>query len=207
MRKEVTMTHEHHPQQQPAEQEASAEWRNPEHPRIYVASLADYNNGRLHGTWLDATQDPDELYAAITTMLAASPEPGAEEFAIHDYEGFGEARIDEYDGITHVARIARGIAEHGLAFGAWASVQDGNPEALDQFSDAYLGHYDSLQAYAEQLIEDLGYQQLLDESVPESLQPYARIDTEALARDMHLEGDLTVMPAEGGGIWLFDGRI
>jgi len=201
------MTHEQHPQQNPSGQEASAERLAPEHPRIYVASLADYNNGRLHGTWLDATRQPDELYADISRMLHASHEPHAEEFAIHDHEHFGDAPIDEYDGIDHVARIARGIAEHGLAFGAWASVQDGNPEALDQFSEAYLGHYDSLQAYAEQLIDDLGYQQLLDESVPESLQPYARIDAEALARDMHLEGDLTVMPAEDGGIWLFDGRI
>lgn len=201
------MTHEHHPHHNPTEQEISAERLAAERPRIYVASLADYNNGRLHGTWLDASREPEELYADISRMLRSSREPGAEEFAVHDYEGFGEARIDEYDGIDHVARIARGIAEHGLAFGAWACLQEGNPEALDQFTDAYLGHYDSLQAYAEQLIDDLGYQQLLDESVPESLQPYARIDTEALARDMHLEGDLTVMPAEDGGIWLFDGRI
>lgn len=201
------MTHEHQPLDNTGEQELSRERVLPDPPRIYVASLADYNNGRLHGTWLDATREPDDLYADISRMLHASHEPGAEEFAIHDYEHFGDAPIDEYDGITHVARIARGIAEHGLAFGAWAHLQEGNPEALDQFSDAYLGHYDSLQAYAEQLIDDLGYQQLLDESVPESLQPYARIDTEALARDMHLEGDLTIMPAEDGGIWLFDSRI
>jgi Antirestriction protein (ArdA) len=29
-------------------------------PRIYVACLAAYNNGRLHGEWIDADQPADE---------------------------------------------------------------------------------------------------------------------------------------------------
>ncbi|MFD6677747.1 antirestriction protein ArdA [Rhodococcus zopfii] len=83
----------------------------------------------------------------------------------------------------------------------------GDETALNRFEEAYLGHYDSEQAYAEQLIDDLGYQQLLDDSVPASLRPYARIDTEALARDMQLDGDLHFYPADDGGVWIFDGRV
>ena len=30
-------------------------------PRIYVASLSDYNAGRLHGTWIHADDDPDDI--------------------------------------------------------------------------------------------------------------------------------------------------
>ena len=41
---------------------------NPQ-PRIYVASLSDYNAGILHGVWLDAAQEPDELQAHIDLML------------------------------------------------------------------------------------------------------------------------------------------
>ncbi|MEO0467721.1 MAG: antirestriction protein ArdA, partial [Pseudomonadota bacterium] len=51
-------------------------------PRIYVACLAAYNNGRLHGRWIDAT-DPHEVWQQVSAMLAASPEPDAEEWAIH----------------------------------------------------------------------------------------------------------------------------
>ncbi|MBA3067902.1 MAG: antirestriction protein ArdA, partial [Hyphomonas sp.] len=51
-------------------------------PRIYVACLAAYNAGRLHGRWIDATT-PNEIRAEARAMLAASPEPGAEEHAIH----------------------------------------------------------------------------------------------------------------------------
>ncbi|MFH5227298.1 antirestriction protein ArdA [Antrihabitans spumae] len=201
------MTNEQQPHSNSGEHEASHERINVDTPRIYVASLSDYNNGRLYGVWLDADREPEDVHADIRAMLAASPEQDAEEFAIHDFGGFGEARIYEYDSIELVTRIARGITEHGLAFAAWASAQEGNEAALDQFDDAYLGHYESMEAYAEQLIDDLGYQRLLDESVPESLRPYARIDTEALARDMHLEGDLHFIPADDGGVWLFDGRI
>lgn len=175
-------------------------------PRVYVASLADYTAGRLHGVWLDAARTPDELTADIAAMLAASPEPDAEEYAVHDYDDFGDVHIGEQVSIEWVSRVARGIAAHGFAFAAWVGVQDGNEAVFDRFEAAYLGHYDSEQAYAEQLIDDLGYQRLLDESVPVSLRPYARIDTDALARDMQLDGDLYFYPADDGGIWIFDIR-
>lgn len=35
----------------------------PTGPRIDVASLLDYTAGRLHGTWLEATDDLDDLTA------------------------------------------------------------------------------------------------------------------------------------------------
>ncbi|KDA00755.1 antirestriction protein ArdA, partial [Hyphomonas oceanitis] len=54
----------------------------PDRPRIYVACLAAYNNGRLHGCWIDTT-DPHEVWQQVREMLAASPEPDAEEWAIH----------------------------------------------------------------------------------------------------------------------------
>lgn len=46
-------------------------------------------------------------------MLALSPEASAEEFAIHDYEGFGDLRISEYASLQNVASYADFISEHG----------------------------------------------------------------------------------------------
>src|ERR1700722_12250921 len=75
--------------------------QEPKHqPRIYVASLSDYNAGRLHGEWLDAAQDPEALLAGIGAMSSA--EPGAEEWAIHDYEEFCGVRLGEYASIESV---------------------------------------------------------------------------------------------------------
>ena len=50
--------------------------------QIYVADLAAYNNGKLHGIWIDATQSVDEIFDIIKTLLESSPEEDAEEFAI-----------------------------------------------------------------------------------------------------------------------------
>lgn len=46
-------------------------------------------------------------------MLRASPVPDAEEWAIHDYEGFEGVRVAEYAGIDGVAETAAFVAEHG----------------------------------------------------------------------------------------------
>ena len=80
-------------------------------PRIYVASLSDYNNGHLHGRWISAAQDPDLIYDEIHQMLATSPSPQAEEWAIHDYEGFTPHDICETEDIPTIARIAMEIIQ------------------------------------------------------------------------------------------------
>ena len=173
-------------------------------PRIYVASLSDYNAGRLHGAWLDAAQEPEVLAAAVQAVLDASPEPGAEEFAIHDYEEFGPWRIGEFEPLGTVAMIANGIAEHGLAFAHWAAlVGTEDAEQLTGFDDAYLGHFGSLTEYGEDFLEGVGLRQELDEAVPELLAAYVDIDVAAFARDLMLSGD--VMTSEGeGGVHVFN---
>lgn len=188
----------------------------PQHrPRIYVASLSDYNAGVLHGTWLDAAQAPQHLHDGITKMLAASPtaqrygEP-AEEWAIHDYEHFGPIRLGEYESIEQVAALARGITAHGDAFVWWWMTTEASgsndTELTEAFEDAYLGHYDSAETYGLQLLEDLGFDPDRLPGIPDSLRPYLRLDAEAWVRDMQYAGELITAPAEDGGVFLFSIR-
>jgi len=171
-------------------------------PRIYVASLSDYNNGVLHGDWIDATLDTDEIHARIKQILATSPTtPQAEEFAVHDYEEFGDYKVGEYEPIERIHRIAAGINEHGPAFAAWATRCDN--ESLDHFLDAYLGEYESGTAYAEQLLDDFGLQRIIDEHVPEYFQAYVTADADAFARDLRQSGDIDIVEHERG-VWIFD---
>jgi antirestriction protein len=178
-------------------------------PQIWVGSLSDYNNGVLHGAWIDAARDPEQIQADITGVLAASPwtartgEP-AEEWGIFDTDNFGACRIDQHEDLEWVSAVAKGIAEHGPAFAAWADVMD-DPERLPDFEEAYLGEYDSLEAYAEELISDLGYDDLLDRVVPPSLRPYVDINIVGYAQDMWLNGEVQVYHRSGGGVWLFNG--
>jgi len=154
-------------------------------PRIYAASLSDYNSGRLHGAWISADQDADEIGEDIQKMLRGSPEPGAEEWATHDFEGFGPFHLSEYESLETVARLGQGIAEHGSAFAHWAASVGTDPDELDRFEEVYLGQWPSIEEYAEQLLDDLGIDPY--EIGPEMLRPYLSFDLDAFARDLSYE--------------------
>jgi antirestriction protein len=191
---------EHQPPQQGGEQRIRGEVA----PRIYVASLSDYNDGRLHGVWIDADQTAEELHEAIQKMLGHSMIAGAEEWAIHDYEGFGAIRLSEFESMETVSRIAAGIAEHGPAFSALVEiVGTDTDDALRHFEDHYQGRYDSMEAFAEQLADDLGWPEQLDR-LGASLRPYVSIDYGMLARDLGTE--LYAVEADEGGVYVFDTR-
>jgi antirestriction protein len=178
-----------------------------EEPRIYVASLSDYNNGILHGAWINASRDVEDLRAEVTAMLASSPTGNAEEFAVHDYEGFGQYAVDEYESLDRLSRIARGIHDHGLAFGAWAARCDPTDEAvLDHFDDAYLGDWSDVEAYAQDLMDSFDGFDSIYNQLPAALQPYVRIDIEGFARDLELSGDIKTA-THADGVWIFDGRV
>ena len=168
-------------------------------PRIYAACLAAYNNGRLHGRWIDADQSAEDIAAEVQDMLAASPEPGAEEWAIHDYEGFGELRLSEWESFERVSAIAAGIAAHGDAFSAWLSYDDSrDPGDAQAFEDAYRGEWDSLHDYAEQYAQDIG----LYDAAEKAGSPYVRVDIDALERDLDIE--LYVTDSGHHTVYVFD---
>ncbi len=48
-------------------------------PQIFVACLAAYSSGYLHGRWVDAMQGVDGIYDDINDMMADSPADDAEE--------------------------------------------------------------------------------------------------------------------------------
>ena len=174
--------------------------------RIYVASLADYNAGRLYGAWIDADQEPEALHADVQRVLDESPTPGAEEFAIFDYEGFGPLRLSEYESMEMVSTIAAGIGRHGPAFAHWASlIGSGQREELARFEEVYYGHVESLEEYAEEMLDELGYMQLLEDAVPEQFSPYVKVDVEGFARDLELSGDILTSQGDGG-FYVFEGR-
>ncbi|MER9833393.1 antirestriction protein ArdA [Mesorhizobium sp. M0145] len=53
--------------------------------RIYAACLASYNNGVLHGIWIDASDDIDAMQAEINAMLRTSRFPNVT-VSLPDYE-------------------------------------------------------------------------------------------------------------------------
>ena len=168
----------------PSGLEKKVETPNPsgERPAIYVACLAAYNNGILHGRWIWA-DDADEMRTATRTMLEKSPEPHAEEWAIHDYAGFEGCRISEYQSFKTVAEIAVFIQEHDALGATVLEHFGGNLEdARAALTEHYSGEHESLADYAQSFTVDRGGE------IPPSLRNY--IDWNSMAQDMILNGDI-----------------
>ena len=133
-------------------------------------------------------------------MLTASPVPGAEEFAIHDTENFGSARIGEYESIENVAATATLILEHGDLAAELIGHTGSVDEAREMLDEQYQGAFRNLADWAEQLMEDTG--QLT--ALPENLRNY--FDYEAFARDAELGGDITAIETSDGDVHVFWSR-
>jgi antirestriction protein len=128
---------------------------NDDTPKIYVADLEAYNNGRLSGVWLDLTDysDADELMDAINDFLKTT---GGEEYAVHDYENLPSSMYSEYMGVRDFEEIYEMMdlaKENDLPLDVVMEVvSQFNSSALNE----YTGVYDSEKDFAEQLVDDLG---------------------------------------------------
>lgn len=164
--------------------------------RIYVTCLAAYNNGYLHGEWIDATQDMDDIWDQVKAMLKASPvEEEAEEYAIHDYEGFGSYQLGEYEGLERAHEVAVFIEEHGkLASDLLNQFNDNIDEATRAKEENYCGYYSSLADYAQELTEQSG-------EIPQHLEFY--IDYERMGNDMEMSGDIFTIETAHDEVHIF----
>jgi antirestriction protein len=151
-------------------------------PKIYVADLAAYTNGKLHGVWINALEELDEILENIKEMLVTSPEEHADEYAIHDYEGFDGCSLSEYQSIESVREIAIFLDENPDLGGELLSYFNNDiKQAKNATEDNYQGCYDSLADYAQVITED-------STSIPSHLNYY--INYERMARDMEMSGEI-----------------
>ena len=189
--------------------------------RIYVACLASYNNGRLHGAWIDCEgKDAEELRIDVATMLRTSPYPNvmvpdpdsaidgpgeqsmvpsAEEWAIHDSEGFGRM-VGESTSLDDVAMITEALSgNQALAF-RWLIEDRGMTvsEAAERADEVDIWQNDRGQSdermladYAEEFTDETGGL----EGCPEHFRNY--IDFEMMGRDLRLSGDVDLTEIDG----------
>ena len=129
-------------------------------PAIYVACLASYNAGKLYGSWLDlsAGYSADEIRDAIQSVIRESPEPFAEEYAIHDSQYLpGFLARSEWPDIDQLATYSQVCAElsedeerayRHLCDDAGAVLQ------LSEFRERFRGWYSKPEGFAYDLYEE-----------------------------------------------------
>jgi len=161
--------------------------------RIYVACLAAYNSGILHGAWIDATQGIDSIEKDVEAMLKASPVEDAEEWAIHDYEGFSGASLSEYSSFETVVELADFINEVGELGGELVAYFGSVESAQESYNDHYAGEYSSVADFAQQITEETS-------NIPKNLEYY--IDYERMARDLEIN-DVLALEINSGEVHIF----
>lgn len=178
-------------------------------PKIYVASLSAYNAGTLHGKWINADQNSDAIHGEIAEMLKKCPEHNnpcpSEEWAIHDYEGFGGLRLEEGEDIDQLVELAELMEEHGAAVVAGVVSNFGGLPDLEYatkvLEEGFRGIWDNLEEYAQSILDDTGAL----EGLPENLRCY--FDAEAFGRDMEMGGDIFTIDLPDYKIAVFDNHI
>jgi antirestriction protein len=168
--------------------------------RIYVACLASYNAGILHGRWIDASADVDAMQGEIDAMLRASPcpngfavhpdtaeiVPSAEEYAVHDYDGV-PSDLGEYPGLEKIAAFVALCDDFDFldsddiaAIAAnWCGDLD---QARDALQDDFCGIYPAFRDYADEVADEMIACYVSDAKIPQALINY--FDYESHARDL-----------------------
>jgi len=160
--------------------------------RIYAACLASYNNGTMHGEWIDvAGECIDEIRGQIQGIIDASPTPGAEEYAIHDYDDL--PNFGEHPDLQAIADYVQLVEEYEhLGADAVRAIVDncnGNiGQAKQDCANAFV--YDCFGSYADEIADEM-----LHDAAP-SIACY--FDYKAHARD--LRHDYIVIEVGGADV-------
>lgn len=220
-------------------------------PRIYVACLASYNSGRLHGAWIDCEgKRGDDLHKEIADMLAKSPcpnvmrrkcpdcgayqtdarpyrenddecdecgatlpdefKPSAEEWAVHDHEGFAGLITSEWPDMDDVAAVAEVLAEsdddkrRGLL---WLVNDCGYKisDAIDRCDEVRTfesDRHDLAGEYAYELASDT----IENFEEREGQWPFTCIDWEAAGKELLIFGDVAEFEADGERVLITNPR-
>jgi len=154
--------------------------------KIYVACLAAYNNGILHGRWIEANQDPFDIWSEVSEMLLASPVEDAEEWAIHDHDGFEGCTVSEHAAFDYVSELAQFIDEQGALGGKLVEYYGSLSDARGAIEDHYAGEYESLSDFAQEITEQ-------STTIPDHIAAY--VDYERMAQDLEINDVLAIETA------------
>lgn len=188
-------------------------------PRLYVACLASYNNGVLHGRWIEASSDVDEMQDEINAMLRESkfpnvtvkcPEcegiagiscdtcnstgsvPSAEEWAMHDSEDLPSC-FGEYPGLQAIADYVEFLEDHDDhdEDDLRAIFEDyrSADDASDAMRDRFVTICESFRDYADEYADEV----VLSECSNETAKQY--FNYESFARDLKHDYNVIDVPS------------
>lgn len=160
----------------------------PVRPGIWVAADPD----SPVGTWWDATGTPERLRERIGGGVIAGS------------IGFGDFRVRPDEEPEVIARVANGIATHGLAFAFWAHLHDAEEDMLASFEDSFLGEWPTAADWVRSELRRsaAGTSRMIgiDPDQPDLT------SLDDIAERLWLEGRIVKAHTDEGTVWIFDAQ-
>jgi antirestriction protein len=157
--------------------------------RIYLTNLAQYNQCKLVGKWLDLPLDEENLIQELHEILGND-----EEYFITDYEA--PFKIDEYENPFELNELVWKLEkldeyDHQKIFYLLEVIGCTREEALEKYEDVIFYSDMTLEDVASELVEEGVFGDLTN-----NIKGY--IDYEKLARDLSIDG---YYETEAGTFW------
>lgn len=147
-------------------------------PSIWVGTYAAYNNGILHGAWIDCTLGVNHIWDEISKILKTCPE-GGEEYGIFDTSALPNFINEHSSDFENIAAWAEALEKHGEIIASLANDlgYEDIESVLEFHENNYHGSAKDFEEFAGNLFDDV-----YGHEIPEHLKSY--IDYEAFARDL-----------------------
>lgn len=166
-------------------------------PQVKILCTSQDNTQEVESHWLDVCE-VDEMQEAIDEMFAEidgdDDDKAWEVLEAEGFYGLASYVLDLID-LDKIEEIATAIAEYGEAYAAYADNVGTDSADERGFQEAYCGKWDSEEAYAEYI-----FNELYMSNMPKSVQTY--INYAAFARDLFC-GDYYTIESEYGLEFVF----
>lgn len=145
-------------------------------PAVYVGTYGKYNNGSLHGAWLNLTDysDQSEFYEACAELHKGESDP---EYMFQDWENIPDQFISE-SGIDSAFWDYLEVIENSYYDAEVFEAASDLDIPVDMVEELYEGQYNSDEDFAYEFADNIG---VLNDS---ATWPHSCIDWERAARDL-----------------------
>jgi hypothetical protein len=161
------------------------------------------DDGGLPGDWMETAENIADAEERIALRWR---NPMSRSFPVRDGRDHlepGFVLLGSRKSLAFIGETVSGITEHGEVFAAWARHVRGDPKELQRFADAYLGRWESVEAFIGQVLDELP--PVITAGADGDHQLGVLTNAVELADELQRRGDICAIDNPEGGVWIFRG--
>lgn len=179
------------------------EWEPEEEDERPIFTAKVGSDGGLRGDWMDTAEYIADTEGKIALWWRNPATRGSPVRDGQDHLEPAFVLLGSRESLAFIGETVSGITEHGDPFAAWARHVGGDPEELRRFDDAYLGRWESTEAFVGQLLDEVG--PVITEGADGDHQLRVLTNAVELAEELQRRGDICAIKNPEGGVWIFKG--